>query len=191
MKRNIIFTLAAATLLTACASTAESVAEHKAYDLPSWVLSPSVTDGLAASSCVNATNNFNIDKRHAEAGARNSLAQSINVKASVMDRTYSRMNNSAEGTQTGETFESVAKSVSDVRMVGAQIVNVDTGLINGQTQICAMAAIPEELVKGIFSDIVTASGEVIDPTNEAAMYEEFRTQKALDSLEEELLRLTQ
>ena len=54
-----------------------------------------------------------------------------------------------------------------------------------------MAAIPEKLVQGIFSDIVAASGEQIDPTNEAAMYEEFRTQKAMDSLEEELLRLTQ
>ena len=194
MKRQLGISLAATLLLSACAASEKEdklVETNYGYDVPEWVLMPSFQSGLAAASCINASNNFNIDKRHAEAGARSALAQSINVKASVMDRSYSRLNNSEAGTQTGETFETVAKSISEVRMQRSQIAKVGMGNVNGQPQVCAMAVIDESLVANIFEDVVAQAGMPIDPQDEAAMYEEFRTQKAMTELEQELERLMQ
>ena len=194
MKRQLGVSLVSALLLSACAASekeAEQLDTNHGFDVPEWVMVPSVLGGLAAASCVNASNNFNIDKRHAEAGARSALAQSINVKASVMDRSYSRLNRSESGTQTGETFETVAKSISDVRMQRSQITNVGMGKVNGQSQVCAMAVIDESLVASLFDDVVKQAGVPIDPQDEAAMYEEFRTQKAMSELEQELERLMQ
>lgn len=59
--------------------------------------------------------------------------------------------------------------------------------INEQEMLCAYVVMPQP--REVFEEIVEGSNRHLDPTSREALYEEFRTQKALESLEQELEQL--
>ncbi|USD61361.1 LPP20 family lipoprotein [Vibrio sp. SCSIO 43140] len=159
--------------------------------LESWVYQPEFADGLAAVGCASSSGSFNIDKRRAESAARSSLIQSINMKASTMDRHVSELVSNNQGTSVSETFVTISKQISESRLRQSKIVKLDVGEIYGEKQVCAMAAIDNRVLESYFNDMVSMSGTNIDPDDKTAMYQEFKTQKAVSDLEGELKRLTQ
>lgn len=53
--------------------------------------------------------------------------------------------------------------------------------------LCTFVVMPQ--TREVFEEIVEGSNRHLDPTSREALYEEFRTQKALESLEQELEQL--
>ena len=177
--------LIAMGLLTACASQpqpTETVAE-----IPSWVLNPVADDGLASSACVPWTGHMTVDRAQAIAAARADLTQQIEIKSSVLDRLYMRNTNSGGQSTQGGTFEQVSKQVASQSLQGAAPREIALTTINEQEMLCAYVVMPQ--TREVFEEIVEGSKRHLDPTSREALYEEFRTQKALESLEQELQQL--
>ncbi|MFA0087191.1 hypothetical protein BCU70_02230 [Vibrio sp. 10N.286.49.C2] len=191
-RRSKSFSQTLLTLVMTSLTVTVTVAHaNEQKQLGDWVHSPSVDDGLAAVGCASSSGNFSLDKKRAESQARTSLIQSINMKATNMDRHATVLVSNTDGTSVGETFESVSKQISQVRLRHSQIVKLDVGEIFGQRQVCAMAVLDSATLATYFDDLVASTGAQIDPNDQEAMYEEFKTQKAMNDLESELKRLTQ
>ncbi|MCU7555390.1 hypothetical protein OCL06_12410 [Alteromonas sp. ASW11-19] len=151
---------------------------------PSWVFAPSSEKGLAASACVDWSGNMAVDKPQALAAARADLTQQIQVKASVLDKLYNRKVQAEDGSSVGASFEQVSKQVASETLVGSIPEEMSLARIDGKKYLCSMVVLNE--TRDTFDAIVDASNRSIDPQSKAAMYEEFRAQKAMKELEAEL-----
>ncbi len=151
---------------------------------PGWVFTPHSEKGLAASACVDWSGNMAVDKPQAIAAARADLTQQIQVKASVLDKLYNRKVQAKEGSSVGASFEQVSKQVASETLVGSIPEEMSLARIDGKKYLCSMVVLNE--TRDTFDAIVDASKRTIDPQSKAAMYEEFRAQKAMKELEAEL-----
>ena len=86
LKRNLtVASIAAMSLfITGCNSTPETNAAELGMNIPQWVLSPTSDKGLAAASCVTASNSFSMDKSQAATQARAELASQIETRVSSL-----------------------------------------------------------------------------------------------------------
>ncbi|MCL2916291.1 hypothetical protein L2725_21380 [Shewanella corallii] len=184
-----ILLLAAIFGLAGCNSTSKTQSEPLAENdaIPDWVLMPVSERGLASSSCVAWSGNMTVDRAQAIAAARADLTQQIKVKSSVMDKLYSRKTQADGQSNSGGSFEQVSKQVAEQSLAGAKATKVAFARLDNQKQLCALVVM--ENTKETFDNLVQASGRQLDPTSEAALYEEFRAQKAMESLEAELEKL--
>lgn len=177
-------TAVAFSLLGACAST--QVSEAPKTKLPSWVLMPIIENGIADTQCVSATSDMNVLKNKATALARAELAKQIEVKVKAMDKTYQRLTDTAEGSSTGGTFESVSKQLANKTLSGSRVTQIDYVDFPDDTQkLCVMVTMSPELTESLFKDLVQGSGKSISPKNEAVLYERFLAKKAADEMEAE------
>lgn len=180
-----ILSLSMLALLTACSSNQpeESTSIGK---IPSWVLSPEVEDGIAVSECVLYSGSLSIDKQQAVANARASLAQRIETKVSVMDKSYKDKVTIDSNVQTGSTFSSVSKQISSQTLRGTNPMKVDIININEKDNLCVLVAVGQESTKALFDNLVNASGRKMSPKQKDILYQEFKAQKAEDQLDAEL-----
>lgn len=186
MKRLTLLMMAG--LLTACASQPdETAAPETTSGIPSWVLSPVSDDGLASSACVPWSGHMTVDRAQAIAAARADLSLQIETKASVLDRLYMRNTVSDAQSTQGGTFEQVSKQVASQSLQGAAPREIVLTEINEQEMLCAFVVMPQ--TREVFDQIVGDSNRQLNPMSREAMYEEFRTQKALETLERELEQL--
>lgn len=199
MKLKILTTLAAASLLSACATQeAASPAPAPAppatasHQLPSWVLNPVVEDGFADTQCVSATADMNILKNKAVALARAEIAKQIDVSVKAMDKTYQNLTDTAQGSSSGSTFESVSKQVTQTNLSGSRAVKVEyLDFPDNTLKLCAMVTLSPALTKTLFDNLVTESSRDISPTNEAVLYQQFLAKKAQDEMDFELEKQNQ
>lgn len=183
---KIIMFLVSATLLAACAAQPE-LDESSGPEIPQWVTNPISEAGLASSSCVPWSGHMTVDRAQAISAARADLTAQIEIKSSVLDRLYMRNTTSDTQSTQGGTFEQVSQQVASQRLQGAvpqEIAMVD---INEQQMLCAFVVMPD--TRDVFDEIVEQSNRRLDPNSREALYEEFRTQKAVENLERELERL--
>lgn len=176
-------------LLGACSSTEQAQSEPLAKNdsVPNWVLIPSSDKGLASSSCVPWSGSMSTDRAQAIAAARADLAQQIQVKASVMDRLYQRKAQSEEKLSLGGTFEQVSKQVAQQSLVGSFPQEVAFARLDGVKQLCTLVVMSN--TQETFEQLVAKSGRHLDPSSREALYEEFKAQKAMKELEQELVKL--
>lgn len=192
MLKKSLLALSLGTLLTACASAPEpgaidntrEVTGNPSDNAPSWVFLPKSDRGLAASSCVNWTGHMSIDRPHAIANARADLAQQINIKASVLDKVYNRKLQAGEKSDVGSTFEQVSKQVASESLANSTPEEISLATLDGDKYLCALVVLNQS--EEAFDDLVEGSGRQLDPQSKAALYEEFRAQKAMKELEKEL-----
>jgi len=189
---NKISIVAAACLfLGACSNTHEqkSIMLESTDSVPNWVLNPNVDNALAAASCVPWSGNLSIDKAQSLAMARAEIAQQINLKVSVLDKMYQRKLEADDRQNIGGTFEQVSKQISQQTLVNTKAAKVEFAKIDGKKQLCTLVTLSENKSDLLFEQLVGKSGANIDPTSKAALYEEFRSQKASKELEVELKKL--
>jgi hypothetical protein len=179
-----------ALALGACSSTESTQSAPLAKDdsVPSWVLLPVSDKGLASSSCVPWSGSMSVDRAQAIAAARADLSQQIQVKASVMDKLYLRKAQSNDELNIGGTFEQVSKQVAQQSLVGAVPQEVAFAKLDGVKQLCAFVVMNN--TQETFSNLVEQSGKRLEPSSREALYEEFKTQKAMKELEKELTQLS-
>lgn len=196
MKKNVLYAAVIATLMTGCATqesnnTATAPATNavaNVADIPEWVLNPSSANGFAASNCVKYTGNFSVDRNHAVSLTRNALAQNMDLKANVLEKTYQKMDSASGETSTGTSFEQIAKQITSVSLQKSQIEKVKIVNIAGVPQVCSLVTIPKVESEKAFTNMVNSSGP-IDPSDKAALYKEFMSQKTTAELEQQVKTL--
>lgn len=193
MNKKLLSATLFAVMLSGCASNGNDQVEVKpavtAPAMPSWVLNPASANGFAASNCVQSSGNFSVDRNHAVSLARNTLAQNMDLKANVLEKSFQKMGNSAGMTTTGTSFEQVAKQITSVSLQNSQVEQVALVDIAGVPQICALVTIPKVASEKLF-DKAMATQTMIDPSNKAALYKEFVSQKTAKELEQQVETLS-
>ena len=189
MKYQILTAAISAVILSGCASQSGSentakVETNKGRNVPSWVLNPTSANGFAASNCVTASGNFSVDRNHAISLARNTLAQNLDIKVSVLEKNYQKIDSSVDGQTSGTSFEQIAKQITNTSIQKSQVEQVSLVEIGGVEQICALVVMPKIESEKMFNSAVTA-GTDIDPTDKAALYKEFVSQKTSKELEKQ------
>lgn len=188
-----VLTLAAALALTACATKQETTPapapapsapiSHGTNDnAPDWVFMPQSDKGLASSACVNWSGSMSVDRAQAIATARADLAQQIEVKASVLDKLYSRKTSSGDSEHVGGTFEQVSQQLSNETLAGSKPEKISFATIDNKKFLCALVVL--ENTREVFDSLVEGSERQLDPMSTEALYEEFKAQKAMQELRE-------
>lgn len=195
MKTQILTALVAGALmigLISCGTTPSKPGKEDDVmgQFPDWMTPCTVEDGLAACSCAQLVGaEIGIAKSQAVAQARAELASLLKVKVTRMVKNYQRKVTTAQGASLGGTFEDVTKQITSEILVGTMVRQQDMAKIAGQNQMCVQVV---QLNKQAFEQVANLAkerGAQIDPTSEAALYEEFRAAKAQDELEKELDKL--
>ena len=195
MKKQLLSATIVTLLLSGCATqesgkvaAQESINIKPTNAIPGWVMNPVSANGYAASNCVAFSGNFSVDRNHAVSLARNTLAQNMDLKASVLEKTYQKMDSAAGTTSTGTSFEQVAKQISSVSIKQSQVEKVEIVNIAGTDQVCALVTIPKVASEKIFDNVI-ATGS-IDPDDKDALYKEFISQKTTNELESQVQTLS-
>ncbi|QIZ78383.1 hypothetical protein [Ferrimonas lipolytica] len=193
MKQLCIAALVAVAV-SGCSSTSNEKADiqeqfNKTDNVPEWVFSPAEENGLASATCVPWSGNMQIDKSQAVTAARADLAQQIELRVSVMDKNYARKSDTTAGIETAGTFENVVKTVTAQRLNGAMAKHVSFATIDSAKQLCALVTMNPTKTQELFDALLISAKADVDPQSKAAMFEEFKAQKAQQELEAELQRL--
>jgi len=187
-KKVNLLSLSAIVLLSACSSS-EPTQETVVGDIPSWVLNPQVEDGIAVSECVLWSGNMSLDKHQAIANARASLAQRIQTHINTMDKAYRDKIEAVSGSQSGSTFSSVSKQVTQQTLVGTNPLKVDIVNIEERKNLCVLVGIGQESTKVLFDDLVKAAERPMNDDQKGILYQEFKAQRADLSLDKGLDKL--
>lgn len=182
----IVISVFAIAFLVGCSSV--PVENTSVGEIPKWVLNPEEKDGIAVSACVAFSGNMSMDKQHAMANARGSLAQRIETRVSVMDKTYRDKiaNQDPKALQTGTTFSSVNKQLTQQTLNGTTTLKTDILKIAGKDQLCVLVAIGQDKTKAIFDQLIEKSNRRMSNAQKDLLFKEFKPKKAEDQLEVEL-----
>jgi len=185
-----LLSLSGLVFLTACSSTPPAETTSVG-DIPSWILNPQVEDGIAVSECVLFSGNMSIDKQQAVANARTSLAQRIETRVSAMDKSYRDKVEVASGVESGSTFSSVSKQVTQQTLVGTNPIKTDITKIAGKDNLCVLVAIGQQSTKAYFDQLVDKAALPMNAAEKDVLYAEFKAQRAEELLDKELEKLQQ
>ena len=188
-KRIHLLSLPAIALLAACSSNSPTDETTAVGSIPSWILNPQIDDGIAVSECVLWSGNMSIDKQQAMANARTALAQRIETKISALDKTYRDKVEVASGVESGSTFSSVSKQVTEQTLVGTTPIKADIVNIAGKDNLCVLVAIGQQATKSVFDELVSASKRPMNAEQKDVLYQEFKAQRAEEQLDFELGKL--
>jgi len=176
-KKVNLLNLSAIVLLSACSSS-DPMQETVVGDIPSWILNPQVEEGIAVSECVLWSGNMSIDKQQAIANARTSLAHRIETRVSAMDKTYRDKVEVASGVESGSTFSSVSKQVTQQTLIGTNPIKTDIISIADKDNLCVLVAIGQASTKAIFDGLIDAAQRPMNTGQKDALYQEFKAQRA-------------
>lgn len=184
-KKIHLLSLPAVALLSACSSS-EPTQQTVLGEIPSWILNPQVEEGIAVSECVLWSGNMSIDKQQAIANARTSLAQRIETRVSALDKTYRDKVEVTSGVESGSTFSSVSKQVTQQTLTGTNPIKTDIVKIADKDNLCVLVAIGQASTKAIFDGLVNASERPMNAEQKDVLYQEFKAQRAELQLDQEL-----
>lgn len=187
-KKAILLSLPAIVLLSACSSTPISE-ETTVGQIPSWILNPQVDDGIAVSECVLWSGNMSIDKQQAIANGRTSLAQRIETRISAMDKSYRDKMEVASGVESGSSFSSVSKQITQQTLVGTNPIKTDIVKIADKDNLCVLIAVGQASTKAVFDELIKTSARPINAEQKDVLYQEFKAQRAEEQLDHELDKL--
>jgi hypothetical protein len=182
-----LLSLSGLILLTACSST--EVETTSVGEIPSWILNPEIEDGIAVSECVLFSGNISIDKQQAKANARASLAQRIETRVSAMDKVYRDKIEVASGVESGSTFSSVSKQVTQQTLTGTSVLKTDIIELAGKDNLCVLLGIGQSATKEIFEELVNKSNRSMSASQKDVLYAEFKAQRAEQQLDAEIEKL--
>jgi len=187
--KKIALTTLAASFLTACASNQPAEVEQAAakIKLPDWVTMPIIEDGFADTQCVQTTADMNILKNKATALARAEIAKQINIQVKAMDKTYQNLTDTADGSSSGSTFESVSKQVTNQKLAGSRATKLDyVDFPDGTQKMCVMVTMSPATTAALYKEIVKESTRQLSPQHESVLFQEFKAYKAQQELDSEI-----
>lgn len=183
MKKNLFAAtaIAASVALVGCAGGGSSQPEEPA--IPSWIYTPEVPQGLAATGCVPASGRISSDSSRADLAARQQLATTLGAQLQSLTENYQRtLDTQEDGLDVGGNFEEVTQQIVDQELVGSRRVRAEHITLEGERQFCSMVAIGEEEVTQILQQVAEASGTEAEAFTSSQMREQFMSQQALNRL---------
>ena len=183
--KNILIASAILVLAASCSTNKETVNAPAAVVLPAWVYTPEVPDGIASAQCVQFSKNLSIDQQEITARGRAALAQQIEVRAQVMDKTYQDRVQAEDKVTTGSTFQNVSKQITNQNLVGSKLVRTEFGKVEGKDYICGLVAISESETKKVFGAIANnQNAPKVSAQDKDILYQEFKAYKAHQELDQ-------
>jgi hypothetical protein len=182
--KQIILSVFLSSLLAACSSVDEEVSERS--DIPVWILSPTVENGIAATDCVIYSGNMSVDRKMATANSRVTLAQQISLKIDILEKSYLNRIDATQDSTTSGSFSSVSKQLTQQTLSGSRVVKADIVEIKDVDHFCVLTAITPKLTDDLFSNIVKNSKRELSDDNAKILRQEFKAAMANKSLEFEL-----
>jgi hypothetical protein len=134
---------------------------------------------------------MSIDKQQAVANARVSLPLRIETRIRAMDKNYKDKVDIASGVESGATFSSVSKQVTELMLSGSTAIKTDIVEIAGKDNLCVLVAVGQESTKEIFENLVTNAKRPMTVQQKDLLYAEFKAQRAEQQLDAELEKLQQ
>jgi len=175
LKSNLIAAslITISLVMTGCNSTPKNNASEMGMNIPQWVLNPTVDKGLAASSCVTASNSFSMDKSQAATQARTELANQIETRVSSLQEEYSSKISSMGNTNTESKISITTAQLTDQYLRGSKVVEVDYAQMNNVKNLCTLVTLSEKKSKELFSQLLKQAPIKLDPENETLLYLNF------------------
>lgn len=155
-------------------------------EFPSWVIDPQIDGGIAASECIPFSGNISIDKAQITTQGRATLSKQIDVRVSVLDKTYIDRTDAAGKIVAGSSFSSVSKQLSDQYLSGTRLAKLSRILVNGQQNLCGMVVLNPAETNSIFKEILANSNREVTAEDESILSQEFKAHRAQESLDKEL-----
>ena len=168
-----ILALTMAMILSGCASSRSGSTEaSRMKDVPSWFLMPPTSEDAIYGVGSAKKQNPSLARKAATARARDEIAQSVNVKVTNMLKDFMQESGVGENAQALEFTESVSKQVADVSLSGS----VRTKTASGKGGwIYVLVEYP---LDGLRQSALT------EAKKQEALYNEFKSIKGFDDLEE-------
>lgn len=182
MKR-LLFVSMVSVGIVGCSTS--GIQETSIGDIPEWVMSPNIENGVAVSDCVIFSGNMSIDRKQAIANGRTLLAAEIESRVESLDETYTDKNQINNESTSGTSFSSVSRQYVNQTLSGSRTLKTDIIDIDGKNNLCVMVGIEEGKTKELFDTIVKASNRKITPDNEDVLYQQFKAGQARDRLDAE------
>ncbi|WP_206744451.1 hypothetical protein, partial [Salinivibrio sp. PR5] len=113
----------------------EKVEINPVNSVPNWILNPTDANGFSSSNCVVYSGNFSVDRNHAISLARNTLAQNLDTKVSILEKSYQKINDSIDRKLSGSSFEQISKKVTNISINKSQIEQISIVKIAGVEQV--------------------------------------------------------
>ncbi len=170
---QLISLTALLVLITACNSTPETNSSKMGMNIPSWVTNPTAEAGLAAASCVVASNSFSMDKAQATTQARVELASQLDTRIATLQEEYSEKLTTADETTTNTKFITTTTQLTDQALQGSKAVKVDYAQIGEQRNLCALVTLADADAKSLFKKVMKKAPVKLEPDNEALLYLNF------------------
>lgn len=167
-------------VLTICCVTEVFAEEISTSDIPTWVLNPSMENGLAAVDCVQFSGNISADSKLAAANARHALSLQIETRIEGIDEVYESRVANNNSTQSQTKFSSVSKQITKQSVTGSQIVKSDIVKIAGKNYFCSLATLNPANTKYLFEQVATEAKPNLDKQDKHNLYEEFKAQQVVD-----------
>ncbi|MDA7745902.1 hypothetical protein N8878_01035 [Psychromonas sp.] len=186
-KKVNLIALPAILLLTACSSS-NPTQETVVGQIPSWILNPQVEDGIAVSECVLWSGNMSIDRQHAISNARTALAQRIESRVSALDKSYRDKVEVTSGAESGSTFSSVSKQITEQTLVGTTALKTDIVKIAKKDNLCVLVAIGQQSTKKVFDELIKAADRPMNSSQKNELYQQFKSQQT-EKMDQELENL--
>jgi hypothetical protein len=179
MKKSLRIAAAAtlSVLVTACASGPSG----KSANYPSWVMVPSIEDGIAAAACVPASGNITTDRAQATSQGRVDLAQQINIQVRAMDKTYLDKVETNGKLTSGSTFSQVSRQLTEQSLTGSRVTKA--AFANEDKEFCVLVTLGASSTKELFDQIIKQSAAPLSPKDEDILYQEFNAQKAQEEMD--------
>lgn len=155
--KKLTITLLFSLLITACANqeTKKEQAQQpnqsnksgELANLPNWVLSPQIKNGIAESACVPWSGNMAIDKDEASHISRDRMAKQLDVRAAGMSKAFANKTTASAGLNTGTNFENVSRQIFDQSLKGTKATKAGLFTIDKKKQFCVMVELDPEKQK--------------------------------------------
>lgn len=141
---------------------------------PQWVCSPQIADGLAAigEGRPNPANDRNLQRRQAVANARQNLAEEMSIKVQSMLTDWTRSTGAGSAQTYEANLENVTRQVSNQALQGSRQMNQ---WFAPDGTLVVLVGMPQQQI----GDSIRTSLR-----NSEALYQQFSSQKALESLDE-------
>jgi hypothetical protein len=168
-----ISTVLSVLLLAACNSTPDTNASNMGMTIPQWVTNPTPEAGLAASSCVLASNSFSIDKNQATQLARNELAQQLDTRMASLQEEYSKKVQLQDNSAVSTEFNSTITAFTNQSLQGSKVDKVDYATLNGNNNVCVLVTLSEEKTKQLVEKVLKQAPIALSPEDETLLYLSF------------------
>ncbi len=174
-----LLTLISAAMLTLIGCAGEKPQNDS--DVPDYVLNPPKEAGVIYGTGMAQKANPQMAKEVSDLRAKKEVANVLSQKVSNLMKDFMGESGIGDQAEVTEFTQSITKSVSDVELVGCEIVRRD--FINGTMYSLAQYKLDGEMRKLIKSQVEKAL------TSKQALLSEFRAKQGFEELDKELGKL--